>query len=128
MTIYDEFTSEKGIFMFLSIYKIALRDKRTDAKFKNESKAILAILVALLSECTSVYHALGNRLRLSATRLERRLTWHAGVNCTAKLREFSEKLGYRNRESARPTIPALLNRPSYLTPAGCCASVLKDGS
>lgn len=43
----------------------------TARKFKNESKAILALLVALSSECTGVYHALGNRLRLSATRLER---------------------------------------------------------
>jgi len=69
---------QKGdFFTLLPIYKIALRNSAPTRKFKNESKAILAILVALSSECTGVYHALGNRLWLSATRLERRLTWHA---------------------------------------------------
>lgn len=53
---------KKGIFMFLPIYKITLRNGAPTHKFKNENKAILTILVALSSECTGVYHALGNRL------------------------------------------------------------------
>lgn len=68
---------ERGFFCFSRSVKSHYGTARRRVSFKNESKAILAVLVALSSECTGVYHALGNRLWLSATRLERRLTWHA---------------------------------------------------
>jgi len=70
--------TKRGFLWFLRFIKSHYGISAPDAKFKNESKAILALLVVLSSEYASVYHALGNRLRLSATRLERRLTWHAG--------------------------------------------------
>lgn len=104
----------------------------TARKLKNESKVILVVLAALSSGCTSIYHALRNRLWLSATpSATTTYLAHREQIVSIKVREFSEKLGYRNRERPPGRRRRFLlfweDRPSYLTPAGSWVS-LKDGS
>lgn len=89
--------TKRGILTFLPIREITFR--KSAQELKNENKVILVVLAALSSGCAGVYHALRNRLWLSATPsatttyLARR-----GQIVSVKVREFSEKLGYRNRE------------------------------
>lgn len=90
---------KKKILTFLPIREITFWNSAQE--LGNENKVILVGLAALSSGCTGVYHALRNRLWLSATP-SATTTYLAsrGQIVSVKVREFSEKLGYRNRESA----------------------------